>query len=647
MISNVTFCLFLDEVVMSIRLFKYAISLCLLLLTSNGLAADSIRKPPNDWRNYKVITLDNGMEVILISDLGTLKVGASLSVQVGYYQDPKSQPGLAHYTEHMLFLGTKKYPEPGGYQKFIQENGGVYNAVTEATKTTYFFSVSQQVFPQALERFSDFFKTPLLDKTYSQKELSTINSEWSSIRENDNQIRLSLLGQVINPEHPLARLNVGNKESLSDKPGSILHEELLAFFNQYYMANRMKLVLWGNKSLQELQTLADEYFSLIPSNAAKKIPQSITGFTKEQYGQHVHYATHSNENALLLRFPIKNNLSDWRVKPNQYLTYMFTSSEKGTLASQLKERHLVSGLYVDILPNLFGEDGLFEVGLRLTQKGKGKKDEIIAAILAYIELLNTQGIQKAYYQELAELAQEHFSVVKNGSLAESAPHISQRLFYVPAKNLLDTAAVYEKFNPSVIKNLLEQLQVSKVMIWHEGPNEPVDTDIPYYDGRYKTSKITSLEFKRWQQLSGNWKFSLPPIGAETEEANVQVVNAVLNNPTLIVNNNGIQAWLMHSQYHQDTQGLFRLILDSNIGDKDASSFAISTILKEMFVQEHQAFFNRISRSNTGILIDRTEYNSLYFDLSGNTQKHPRLSKFRQPELTNYSHQLEHHHPVSA
>ena len=37
----------------------------------------------------------------------------------GNFQDPVELPGLAHFCEHMLFLGTEKYPEEGLYQKVI------------------------------------------------------------------------------------------------------------------------------------------------------------------------------------------------------------------------------------------------------------------------------------------------------------------------------------------------------------------------------------------------------------------------------------------------------------------------------------------------------------------------------------------------
>lgn len=51
------------------------------------------------------------MRVLLVSDPTTERSAASMSVGVGHMSDPDNVPGLAHFLEHMLFLGTEKYPD--------------------------------------------------------------------------------------------------------------------------------------------------------------------------------------------------------------------------------------------------------------------------------------------------------------------------------------------------------------------------------------------------------------------------------------------------------------------------------------------------------------------------------------------------------
>ncbi len=69
---------------------------------------DNIIKSLGDKRDYKGFILNNGLKVLLISDPETDKSAAALDVNIGSMSDPRDLQGLAHFLEHMLFMGTKK-----------------------------------------------------------------------------------------------------------------------------------------------------------------------------------------------------------------------------------------------------------------------------------------------------------------------------------------------------------------------------------------------------------------------------------------------------------------------------------------------------------------------------------------------------------
>ena len=94
-----------------------------------------------DTRAYRHQVLPNGLEVLLVSDPDSDQAAAALAVDVGSFAEPESHLGLAHFLEHMLFLGTEKYPDPDGYGDFISRNGGDRNAYTALDHTNYFFSI--------------------------------------------------------------------------------------------------------------------------------------------------------------------------------------------------------------------------------------------------------------------------------------------------------------------------------------------------------------------------------------------------------------------------------------------------------------------------------------------------------------------------
>lgn len=78
---------------------------------------------PNDHRRYHYLELANRLRVLLICNPETDKSAASLAVNTGHFDDPVNRQGMAHFLEHMLFLGTRTYPKPGEYQQFMSRHG--------------------------------------------------------------------------------------------------------------------------------------------------------------------------------------------------------------------------------------------------------------------------------------------------------------------------------------------------------------------------------------------------------------------------------------------------------------------------------------------------------------------------------------------
>lgn len=94
------------------------------MVGSQGIIDAPFKVPIVDTNGYRYICLENGIEVICVSDPTTDKAAAATDVRVGSLSDPSDVPGLAHFTEHMLFYSSEKYPEEDEYSKFVSEHGG-------------------------------------------------------------------------------------------------------------------------------------------------------------------------------------------------------------------------------------------------------------------------------------------------------------------------------------------------------------------------------------------------------------------------------------------------------------------------------------------------------------------------------------------
>ncbi|KAI0636675.1 insulin-degrading enzyme [Trametes polyzona] len=174
-----------------------------------------IEKSPQDDREYRVIRLDNGLQAMLVHDAKADKAAASLDVAVGHLYDPDDMPGLAHFCEHLLFMGTEQYPKENEYSEYLAKNNGSSNAYTGTSNTNYYFNVSTAALPGALSRFAAFFHSPLFAPSCTVRELNAVDSEHKKNHQSD-MWRIFQVNKHLSKEgHPWRKFGSGNKESLS------------------------------------------------------------------------------------------------------------------------------------------------------------------------------------------------------------------------------------------------------------------------------------------------------------------------------------------------------------------------------------------------------------------------------------------------
>ena len=187
---------------------------------------------------------------------------------VGAFSDPMDFQGMAHYLEHMLFMGSESFPEPDGYMNFAAENGGSSNAYTSSEITNYMITIENTAFPEALHRLSEFFSAPILDPGYIQKEKNAVNAEWSMRRESEERsiyrLQRALLGEHPPTALPLVIWIPWQTKTPATTP---CHDRVL---REYYSANLMALVLIS-LPVAEMERLAQQYFSLIPNKEVDEL----------------------------------------------------------------------------------------------------------------------------------------------------------------------------------------------------------------------------------------------------------------------------------------------------------------------------------------------------------------------------------------
>jgi len=118
------------------------ISLCTLAAsmhakTINDLNDLTIKTPSLAERQTAKLQLDNGLRIFIVSDPGADQSAAALAVGVGSWYDPDNYEGMAHFTEHLLFLGTKNFPAEDELFQYCSTHGGLVNAYTWTDRTVF------------------------------------------------------------------------------------------------------------------------------------------------------------------------------------------------------------------------------------------------------------------------------------------------------------------------------------------------------------------------------------------------------------------------------------------------------------------------------------------------------------------------------
>lgn len=583
--------------------------------------AAEVIKSPNDDRAYKTIVLPNQLEVMLISDPGTEKSAAALSVGVGLLHDPMTQQGMAHYLEHMLFLGTERYPDTKGYSSFMTANGGSRNASTWLDITNYMFSINNDAVDEALDRFSDFFKAPMLYPEYTDKEKNAVNAEWSMRREMDffGQFKLArnLLG-----DHPANRFLIGNLESLGDKEGSNLHAETVAFYEQYYSANIMKVALLGNKSLAELEKMAVQHFTSIENDAIPEPEVTAKIDFSEVGGKRIHYVPNQDVKQLRLEFIIDDNSDQFAVKPNRFITYLLGSEMPGAPAYELKKLGLISSLNASASPTYYGNYGVLQIDVNLTDAGMQKRDEITAVLMNYIDLIKRDGVDKKYYSEIKTSLANQFRFLEKTDEFGYVSNLAAAMQEVPAEMAIAAPFHYERFDAEAIRDVLAQLTPERLRVWYVSKQEPHDSELYYYDGKYQVVTISADEKMRWQ-AEPMVDLELPAVNRMLPENFAVVAKQKREKPEVVIDNEKVTVWHYPSQDFADQpRGLLEINMNNAAPLQSAKADVLLSLWSSLYALEQSALATEAGIA--GMQLRLSAGTGLTMRIGGFTDKQPLL-----------------------
>jgi protease-3 len=585
---------------------------------------ETIRKSDKDTRQYQAIRLDNGMVVLLVNDPQAVKSLSALVVPVGSLQDPEAHPGLAHYLEHMTLMGSTHYPQPDSLAEFLKLHGGSHNASTAPYRTAFYLEVENDALEGAVDRLADAIASPLLDKKYAERERNAVNAELTLARSRDGMRMAQVSAETINPAHPAARFSGGNLETLSDKPGSPVQEALLAFRYKYYSANLMKAVVYSNRPLPELAAIAAKTFGRVPNKTLDLPKIDVPVVTDAQKGLILHYVPVMPRKVVRVEFRIDNNTPQFRSKTDELITYLIGNRSPGTLSDWLQQQGLVEGIRADSDPIVNGNSGVLAISATLTDKGLAHRDEVVAAIFSYLQLLREKGVDKRYFDELSHVLDLDFRYPSITRDMDYVEWLADTMIRVPVEHTLDAVNIADQFDAEAVKARLAMMTPQNARIWYISPQEPHNKTAYFVDAPYQVDKISDQTFADWQQKSNAIALTLPELNPYIpDDFTLQKPAKNYTHPELIVDDPTLRVVYMPSRYFAsepkaDVSVVLRnpLAMDSA---KNQVMFALNDYLAGIALDQlsNQAAVGGISFSTNA-------NNGLMLNANGYTQRLPQL-----------------------
>lgn len=513
---------------------------------------ETIRKSDKDTRQYQAIRLDNGMVVLLVSDPQAVKSLSALVVPVGSLQDPAEHQGLAHFLEHMTLMGSKKYPQPDSLAEYLKMHGGSHNASTAPYRTAFYLEVENDALDGAVDRLADAIAAPLLDKKYADRERNVVNAELTMARSRDGMRMAQVSAETINPAHPGSQFSGGNLETLSDKPGKPgkpVLDALHAFRDSWYSANLMKAVIYSNKPLPELASIAAATYGRVPNHDINKPEITVPVVTDAQKGIIIHYVPAMPRKVLRVEFRIDNNSDQFRSKTDELVTYMIGNRSPGTLSDWLQKQGLAEGIRADSDPVVNGNSGVLAISATLTDKGLAHRDEVTAAIFSYLNLLRSQGIDKRYFDELAHVLALDFRYPSINRNMDYVEWLADTMIRVPVEHTLDVVNIADRYDPQAIKDRLAMMTPQNARIWYISPKEPHNKTAYFVNAPYQVDKISEQTFADWQQKSSAIDLKLPVLNPYIpDDFSLIKSDKAYPHPQLIVDEPTLRVIYAPSQY---------------------------------------------------------------------------------------------------
>ncbi|XP_064826714.1 nardilysin-like [Oncorhynchus masou masou] len=481
-----------------------------------------IIKSPSDPKQYRYIELTNGLRVMLISDFtghassgddeseeeeelgeeeeeeedsgegteeeseeddkdsdfeddedgGKRKKGrsekqsaAALCVGIGSFSDPNDLPGLAHFLEHMVFMGSEKYPSENGFDAFLKKHGGSDNASTDCERTVFQFDVQRKKFREALDRWAQFFISPLMIRDAIDREVEAVDSEYQLAKPSDSHRKEMLFGSLAKPGHPMGKFGWGNAQTLKTEPRKKrinVYKRLRSFWKRHYSAHYMTLAVQSKEKMDTLEEWVKEIFSGVPNNAQPKpdFSELLDPFDTPAFNKLYRVVPVRKVHALTITWSLPPQEKHYRVKPLHYISWLIGHEGTGSILSILRRKCWAMALFGGNSETGFDQNStysIFSISITLTDQGFQNFYQVAHLVFQYLKMMQSLGPQQRIYEEIQKIEANEFHYQEQTDPIEYVEDICENMQLFPKEHFLTGDQLMFQYSPEVISAALSLL----------------------------------------------------------------------------------------------------------------------------------------------------------------------------------------------
>ncbi|WP_418357175.1 insulinase family protein [Shewanella basaltis] len=542
----------------------------------------TVYKSQNDHRQYQYRVLSNQLRVLLVEDMQSNQAAASMAVGVGHFDDPVERPGMAHFLEHMLFLGTEKYPDSGEYHAYINQHGGNNNAWTGTEHTNFFYSINADALEGSLDRFSQFFIAPKFDLDLVDRERQAIESEFSLKLKDDIRRVYQVQKETVNPKHPFSKFSVGNLATLAGKQADI-RDELLAFYQQHYSANIMTLCVVAPRPIAELEQIVNQYFSGIQNRNVSKHYPAQPLLAKEQQQKHIQIVPLKDQKRVSICFALPAIDQFYKRKPLTFISHLLGNESPGSLLSYLKIQGLANNLSAGGGVNGYNFKD-YSISIQLTDKGFNELEEVVTCVFEYIELIKQHGLDAWRYQERASLLDTAFRFQEQIKTLDLASHLSINMHHYDIEDIIYGDYRMDEMLKHETQELLSLMSADNMRLMTVAKESQVERQAAWYDTPYKVSSIPTEQLKKWARVTTRPALKLPeknPFIVANPQARADKSHSTV--PKIVAEGHGYRIWHKKDDEFNVPKGHLYLSLDSDQASSTPRQAALTRLYVEMLI----------------------------------------------------------------